>query len=205
MRWGLYAFGVTALGLSVSACVGDAATPPPPDAGAAGEEGNACYADETCNKNKPWLKCLSKLCVNVGTDAGADAPPDAPASDASDGGSATCPVDVQSVAQSVRCAGSAPCAQYCCLLTSAYFCNPSDCPGNRFECDDVLDCAGKRCCLNATVAALACPVSLSGASSSVCSTSCSSSQVEMCGQGDSCSKGTCVKMRLYGNDYGVCL
>lgn len=194
-----------AISVGILACVGDSPNQTPaPDGGTAGEEGGPCYGDGTCNKTKPWLACLSKLCVAVG-DGGADATADAPSGDAGDGGSLTCPAEVQSIAQTVRCAGAGPCSQYCCLLTSAYFCNASDCPGNRIECDDLLDCAGKRCCLNATIAALACPVNLSAVTTSVCSNSCTSSQIEMCGLGDSCAKGTCVKTKIWGNEYGICL
>jgi hypothetical protein len=204
------------LGLSVAACVGDTATPAGTDSGTAGEEGSACYPDETCNKNKPWLKCLSKLCVNVGADGGADATTDGSGTDATtDGGGAdandgsvTCPSQQQSTANTVRCVNGSPCNQICCKPSNIFSC-VSTCSGSAdtLGCDDRSDCQNNmRCCLAAQIAQLACPVVLQNTGGSTCITQCPPSAVELCGLGDVCSDGkTCVTTRIGANEYGVCV
>lgn len=204
-----------AIAVGIVACVGDNATQPPVDGGAAGEEGGPCYSDDTCNKNKPWLKCLSKLCVNAGTDGGTDggggndATTDAiPQDGGNDGGAVTCASQAQATANTVRCANGSPCNQQCCFQNGTYTCDTSCLggPTSRLACDDGLDCPAQHCCLAAQVAALGCPVTLSGYGGSTCKATCASADVEMCGLGDTCPPNkTCVKTTIGGNEYGICV
>jgi hypothetical protein len=218
MKWGVYVLPSLGLTLFVAACVGDTATPNPgTDAGTAGEEGSACYPDDTCNKNKPWLKCLSKLCVNVGTDgggtdaatdSGGDATPDA-TTDAADGGSLTCASQSQAVANTVRCANGQNCGLQCCNTNGTLSCDPTCITGPDFTlaCDDSLDCpTGNKCCLDSTIGLLLCPVVLNNTRGSKCLSACSGSQIQMCGLGDACpSKKQCVKTTINGTEFGICV
>ncbi len=215
MRWALHALAFSGLVVSVAACVGDTATQNNGnDSGTAGEEGGACYPDDTCNKNKPWLKCLSKLCVNAGSDGGSDgggggdAAPDSTTDGGNDGGAVTCPNQAQATANTVRCINNQPCGQLCCFQNGTFTCD-SSCsagPTAKLGCDDLLDCPSQRCCLTATVAQLACPVVLSGYSGSSCKAACGSADVEICGLGDTCADSkTCVKTTIGGNEYGICV
>ncbi len=75
----------------VLACVSDspAGVDASDDGSGPGNEGKPCYANGTCN---PTLTCISNVCVQLGTDAGSDAPAEA----ATDSGCGyqTCPVQL---------------------------------------------------------------------------------------------------------------
>ncbi len=191
------------------ACVGD--SPSSNDGGIpAGEEGGPCYADATCNKNKP-LVCASKLCVNIGLDGGGDAG-DASTSDASlDVVRPPCDFPVAPTTFQVAC-GVSQCPvpiQKCCFDSPAGACIPvaNNCGSNSLECDDKADCQPSEvCCLTSSLGSLRqCPVKSNGAGVGKCAAQCAG--VTLCGKGEVCNGGkTCVQLEIPGSQViGACL
>ena len=79
-----------------------------------------------------------------------------------------------------------------------------------WECEDPLDCAGKKCCAHSgdggtvTIASDTCGPYLSKFSGTRCETACGTGELTVCEKQAECTTGTCTAVKPKGNDIGVC-
>ena len=204
MRW---AFATSSMLVLLSGCVGDTPSASNADSGpAAGEEGGACYADKTCNKNKP-LVCLSNLCVKFEQDGGTDA-----ASDVAIDAGGSCSATKTTDGTSVYCTNGTTCerpAKFCCTITKSLQCGATACGDPvTLNCDDSADCTGQQvCCTTMTLTNTStCPYQTGAdTAGSQCKNSCGSGELELCGKDSACGGGkTCHSATYLGTTFGIC-